>query len=134
MVGFPPNLKKTWDLPRSPLFTQFLVSLQDVDCLYLTKEELEVRVGLLRQQLEFLKCIYAEVRAPGPSCSLLWGFLSGCVISRCFRGMSPRAPSVTRLICPVVHVYTAWAGPPQYLTMAISIVSAFCVPVSHKKK
>lgn len=69
MVGFPPNLKKTWDLPRSPLFTQFLVSLQDVDCLYLTKEELEVRVGLLRQQLEFLKCIYAEVRAPGPSCS-----------------------------------------------------------------
>uniref|UniRef100_A0A8B9GHZ5 IF rod domain-containing protein n=1 Tax=Amazona collaria TaxID=241587 RepID=A0A8B9GHZ5_9PSIT len=32
----------------------------DVDCLYLTKEELEVRVGLLRQQLEFLKCIYAE--------------------------------------------------------------------------
>lgn len=39
------------------------MSLQDVDCLYLTKEELEVRVGLLRQQLEFLKCIYAEVRA-----------------------------------------------------------------------
>lgn len=38
------------------------MSLQDVDCLYLTKEELEVRVGLLRQQLEFLKCIYAEVR------------------------------------------------------------------------
>lgn len=50
-----------------PFSTSFHpVSLQDVDCLYLTKEELEVRVGLLRQQLEFLKCIYAEVRAPGP--------------------------------------------------------------------
>lgn len=55
-------------LVSSPLFTKYVVSLQDVDCLYLTKEELEVRVGLLRQQLEFLKCIYAEVRAPG-SCS-----------------------------------------------------------------
>lgn len=54
----------------SPSLTKFLLSLQDVDCLYLTKEELEVRVGLLRQQLEFLKCIYAEVRAPGPICSL----------------------------------------------------------------
>ena len=43
-----------------------MISLQDVDCLYLTKEELEVRVGLLRQQLEFLKCIYAEVRAAHP--------------------------------------------------------------------
>jgi len=52
-------------LVSSPIFTEFMVSLQDVDCLYLTKEELEVRVGLLRQQLEFLKCIYAEVRAPG---------------------------------------------------------------------
>ena len=52
-------------LLSSPLFTEYVVSLQDVDCLYLTKEELEVRVGLLRQQLEFLKCIYAEVRAPG---------------------------------------------------------------------
>lgn len=56
----------------SPLFTKFLVPLQDVDCLYLTKEELEVRVGLLRQQLEFLKCIYAEVRAPAAICSLGW--------------------------------------------------------------
>lgn len=68
-MRFPPNLTENVGfatvLVSSLLLTKHVVSLQDVDCLYLTKEELEVRVGLLRQQLEFLKCIYAEVRAPG---------------------------------------------------------------------
>uniref|UniRef100_A0A669Q0D0 IF rod domain-containing protein n=1 Tax=Phasianus colchicus TaxID=9054 RepID=A0A669Q0D0_PHACC len=45
---------------RTAAENEFVVLKKDVDCLYLTKEELEVRVGLLRQQLEFLKCIYAE--------------------------------------------------------------------------
>ncbi|KYO17273.1 keratin, type II cytoskeletal 7-like [Alligator mississippiensis] len=36
---------------------------KDVDCLHMTKEELEIRVALLRQQLEFLTCIFAEERA-----------------------------------------------------------------------
>ncbi|XP_027765970.1 keratin, type II cytoskeletal 4-like [Empidonax traillii] len=48
---------------RTAAENEFVVLKKDVDCLYLTKEELEVRVGLLRQQLEFLKCIYAEERA-----------------------------------------------------------------------
>uniref|UniRef100_A0A8C0IAU0 IF rod domain-containing protein n=1 Tax=Bubo bubo TaxID=30461 RepID=A0A8C0IAU0_BUBBB len=46
---------------RTAAENEFVVLKKDVDCLYLTKEELEVRVGLLRQQLEFLKCIYAEL-------------------------------------------------------------------------
>lgn len=38
----------------SPLF-------QDADCIFLNKEELEVKVDLLRRQLELLKCVFEEV-------------------------------------------------------------------------
>uniref|UniRef100_A0A8B9GEY4 Keratin 4 n=1 Tax=Amazona collaria TaxID=241587 RepID=A0A8B9GEY4_9PSIT len=40
----------------SPLF-------QDADCIFLNKEELEVKVDLLRRQLELLKCVFEEERA-----------------------------------------------------------------------
>lgn len=35
--------------------------LQDADCIFLNKEELEVKVDLLRRQLELLKCVFEEV-------------------------------------------------------------------------
>lgn len=44
----------------SPLF-------QDADCIFLNKEELEVKVDLLRRQLELLKCVFEEVSVSGPS-------------------------------------------------------------------
>lgn len=44
----------------SPLF-------QDADCIFLNKEELEVKVDLLRRQLELLKCVFEEVSFSGPS-------------------------------------------------------------------
>lgn len=47
--------------PFPSMNTISVASLQDVDCLHMTKEELEIRVALLRQQLEFLTCIFAEV-------------------------------------------------------------------------
>ncbi|XP_006031800.1 keratin, type II cytoskeletal 4-like [Alligator sinensis] len=48
---------------RTAAENEFVVLKKDVDCLHLTKEELEIRVALLRQQLEFLTCIFAEERA-----------------------------------------------------------------------
>lgn len=44
----------------SPLF-------QDADCIFLNKEELEVKVDLLRRQLELLKCVFEEVSFSGLS-------------------------------------------------------------------
>lgn len=41
--------------------------LQDADCIFLNKEELEVKVDLLRRQLELLKCVFEEVSSSGPS-------------------------------------------------------------------
>lgn len=40
---------------------------QDADCIFLNKEELEVKVDLLRRQLELLKCVFEEVSFSGPS-------------------------------------------------------------------
>lgn len=41
--------------------------LQDADCIFLNKEELEVKVDLLRRQLELLKCVFEEVSSSGIS-------------------------------------------------------------------
>lgn len=41
--------------------------LQDADCIFLNKEELEVKVDLLRRQLELLKCVFEEVSSSGTS-------------------------------------------------------------------
>lgn len=40
---------------------------QDADCIFLNKEELEVKVDLLRRQLELLKCVFEEVSSSGLS-------------------------------------------------------------------
>lgn len=40
---------------------------QDADCIFLNKEELEVKVDLLRRQLELLKCVFEEVSSFGLS-------------------------------------------------------------------
>lgn len=40
---------------------------QDADCIFLNKEELEVKVDLLRRQLELLKCVFEEVSFSGLS-------------------------------------------------------------------
>lgn len=48
-----------------PMFLQSVHStsplFQDADCIFLNKEELEVKVDLLRRQLELLKCVFEEV-------------------------------------------------------------------------
>lgn len=45
--------------------------LQDADCIFLNKEELEVKVDLLRRQLELLKCVFEEVSSSGTSWTLV---------------------------------------------------------------
>lgn len=41
-----------------------MASFQDVDCSYMSKVELEAKVETLRQEIEFLRCVYAQVRCP----------------------------------------------------------------------
>lgn len=39
-----------------------ILFFQDVDCSFMNKRELEVQVAALKMEIEFLKCIYDEVR------------------------------------------------------------------------
>lgn len=52
-------------LPQSVQSRSLL--FQDADCIFLNKEELEVKVDLLRRQLELLKCVFEEVSSSAPS-------------------------------------------------------------------
>ncbi|XP_063997768.1 keratin, type II cytoskeletal cochleal-like [Pogoniulus pusillus] len=45
---------------RTAAENEFVVLKKDVDCAYMTKTELEARVGSLTDELSFLRCIYEE--------------------------------------------------------------------------
>ncbi|XP_063149826.1 keratin, type II cytoskeletal 5-like [Candoia aspera] len=45
---------------RTTAENEFVVLKKDVDCVFLTKEELESKVDVLAQELEVLRCIFAE--------------------------------------------------------------------------
>uniref|UniRef100_A0A8C3KR02 IF rod domain-containing protein n=1 Tax=Calidris pygmaea TaxID=425635 RepID=A0A8C3KR02_9CHAR len=47
---------------RTTAENEFVVLKKDVDCAYMTKVELEAKVGALTDQINFLRCIYEEVR------------------------------------------------------------------------
>uniref|UniRef100_A0A8C3MSL5 Uncharacterized protein n=1 Tax=Geospiza parvula TaxID=87175 RepID=A0A8C3MSL5_GEOPR len=55
---------------RTTAENEFVVLKKDVDSAYMTKVELEARVGALTDEINFLRCIYEEVRA------LSWGTIS----------------------------------------------------------
>uniref|UniRef100_A0A8C3P2D8 IF rod domain-containing protein n=1 Tax=Cyanoderma ruficeps TaxID=181631 RepID=A0A8C3P2D8_9PASS len=46
---------------RTAAENEFVVLKKDVDCAYMTKVELEARVGALTDEINFLRCIYEEV-------------------------------------------------------------------------
>ncbi|XP_034648919.1 keratin, type II cytoskeletal 1-like [Trachemys scripta elegans] len=48
---------------RTHAENEFVVLKKDVDCVFMTKEELEAKLLQLRQHFEFLKCIFIEERA-----------------------------------------------------------------------
>ncbi|XP_029821554.1 keratin, type II cytoskeletal 73-like, partial [Manacus vitellinus] len=48
---------------RTTVENEFVALKKDADCIFLNKEELEVKVDLLRRQLELLKCVFEEERA-----------------------------------------------------------------------
>nr|XP_006122759.1 keratin, type II cytoskeletal cochleal [Pelodiscus sinensis] len=48
---------------RTHAENEFVVLKKDVDCVFMTKEDLEAKLLQLRQHLEFLKCIFLEERA-----------------------------------------------------------------------
>uniref|UniRef100_A0A8C8A6X8 IF rod domain-containing protein n=1 Tax=Otus sunia TaxID=257818 RepID=A0A8C8A6X8_9STRI len=48
---------------RTAAENEFVVLKKDVDCAYMTKVELEAKVGALTDEINFLRCIYEEVRA-----------------------------------------------------------------------
>ncbi|NXV24836.1 K2C8 protein, partial [Cepphus grylle] len=45
---------------RTTAENEFVVLKKDVDCAYMTKVELEARVGALTDEINFLRCIYEE--------------------------------------------------------------------------
>uniref|UniRef100_A0A8C8A6Y7 Keratin 4 n=1 Tax=Otus sunia TaxID=257818 RepID=A0A8C8A6Y7_9STRI len=47
---------------RTAAENEFVVLKKDVDCAYMTKVELEAKVGALTDEINFLRCIYEEVR------------------------------------------------------------------------
>uniref|UniRef100_A0A663NAP0 Keratin, type II cytoskeletal 6C-like n=1 Tax=Athene cunicularia TaxID=194338 RepID=A0A663NAP0_ATHCN len=48
---------------RTAAENEFVVLKKDVDCAYMTKVELEAKVGALTDEINFLRCMYEEVRA-----------------------------------------------------------------------
>ncbi|XP_062453209.1 keratin, type II cytoskeletal 4-like [Rhea pennata] len=48
---------------RTTVENEFVALKKDADCIFLNKEELEVKVDLLRRQLGLLKCVFEEERA-----------------------------------------------------------------------
>uniref|UniRef100_A0A8C3V1I6 IF rod domain-containing protein n=1 Tax=Catharus ustulatus TaxID=91951 RepID=A0A8C3V1I6_CATUS len=46
---------------RTAAENEFVVLKKDVDCAYMTKVELEAKVGALTDEINFLRCIYEEV-------------------------------------------------------------------------
>ncbi|XP_074836554.1 keratin, type II cytoskeletal 71-like [Carettochelys insculpta] len=48
---------------RTHAENEFVVLKKDVDCVFMTKEELEAKLLQLRQHFDFLKCIFIEERA-----------------------------------------------------------------------
>ncbi|NXM53501.1 K2C6C protein, partial [Illadopsis cleaveri] len=52
---------------RTAAENEFVVLKKDVDCAYMTKVELEAKVGALTDEISFLRCMYDEVGAlPSP--------------------------------------------------------------------
>uniref|UniRef100_A0A8C3MSX8 Uncharacterized protein n=1 Tax=Geospiza parvula TaxID=87175 RepID=A0A8C3MSX8_GEOPR len=53
---------------RTAAENEFVVLKKDVDCAYMTKVELEAKVGALTDEINFLRCIYEEVGALSSPC------------------------------------------------------------------
>lgn len=53
-----------FSLLQNPVYNVFSLTLcsQDVDSIFLTKEELEAKVDVLAQELEALRCVFAQVK------------------------------------------------------------------------